>query len=192
MVGELTDSHKLRNQSSRSYEYTGIILLSVISSIVVVVSMLGVYGETFCSCSAFAFHTNISGGTTITNVEGLLAAIEARDHINAASQALLLDDNSTASLQLQLARQVLSKFIGSGVWNVTAAGNGTVAGNGTAVGNGTVASAGVATALSIAPPTSDRAAPPTSDRAAPPTSDRAAPPISDRAAPSTSDRAAIP
>ena len=88
MVAELKDSHRLENQSSRSNRYNGIILLSVILSIIVVISMLGVYGETYCSCSAFAFHTNISGGTTITNQEGLLAAIEARDHINAAESGV--------------------------------------------------------------------------------------------------------
>lgn len=125
MVAELKDSRRLKNHSSRYDKYIEIILLSVISSIIVAISMLAVYGET--SYSVFAFHTNTTGGTTINNLEGLVTAIEARDHINAASQALLIDDNSMASLQLQLAKQVLSKFIGSGVWNVTMAGNGTAA-----------------------------------------------------------------
>jgi hypothetical protein len=53
----------------------------------------------------FGFHTNSTRDTGIAsigtpNMEGLQPAIEAQEHINAASQALKNGNNSEVSLQL--------------------------------------------------------------------------------------------
>jgi hypothetical protein len=73
---------------------------------------------------AFGFHTNSTRNMTIPgiglpNMEGLQPAIEAQEHIKAASQALLGGNNSEVLLQLQLANRMLSHFTGSGLVNTS-------------------------------------------------------------------------
>jgi hypothetical protein len=105
--------------------YKNIELILITSLIYIIgAGIIGVVISDKSSFLVFGFHTNSTRNTTIPgiglpNMEGLQPAIEAQEHINAASQALQSGNNSEVLLQLQLANRMLSHFIGSGLVNTT-------------------------------------------------------------------------
>jgi hypothetical protein len=114
------------HQPANNNTYTNIELVLKISLIYIIGVGIIIGSSDKISFLVFGFHTNSTRDTGITgigtpNVEGLQSAIEAQEHINAASQALKKGNNSEVSLQLQLANQMLFQFIGGGgVGNATA------------------------------------------------------------------------
>jgi hypothetical protein len=105
--------------------YNNIKLVLIISLIFILSSsIINAVSSDRSSSPVFGFHTNSTRDMTIPglglpNMEGLQPAIEAQEHINAASQALQIGNNSEVLLQLQLANRMLSHFIGSGLVNTT-------------------------------------------------------------------------
>jgi hypothetical protein len=119
--------HQSRRRRSSSNTYKNIELVLIISLISIVgtgiIIIIGSSDDKISSL-AFGFHTNSTRGIAIPgigipNMEGLQPAIKAQEHINAASQALQNGNNSEVSLQLQLANNMLSHFIGSDLANTT-------------------------------------------------------------------------
>jgi hypothetical protein len=117
--------HKPKN--SQTYKNIGLVLMISLIYIVgagIIIIIIVVSSDDKISSPVFGFHTNSTRGIGIPgigipNMEGLQPAIKAQKHINAASQALQNGNNSEVSLQLQLANDMLSYFIGSGFANIT-------------------------------------------------------------------------
>jgi hypothetical protein len=87
-------------------------------------TIINAVSSNISSSPVFGFHTNSTRNMTtpgigLPNMEGLQPAIEAQEHINAASQALQGGNNSEVHLQLQLANRMLSHFTGSGLVNTS-------------------------------------------------------------------------
>jgi hypothetical protein len=115
-------NHLRSDNTLKNIELVLIISLICISSS----TIINVVSSTISSSLVFGFHTNSTRNMTIPgiglpNMEGLQPAIEAQEHINAASQALESGNNSEVLLQLQLANRMLSHFTGSGLVNTTTA-----------------------------------------------------------------------
>jgi hypothetical protein len=114
------------HQPTNNNTYTNIELVLIISLIYIIGVGIIIGSSDKISFLVFGFHTNSTrdigiAGIGTPNMDGLQPAIEAQEHINAASQALKNGNNSEVSLQLQLANQMLSQFIGGGgVGNATA------------------------------------------------------------------------
>jgi hypothetical protein len=113
------------HQPTNNNTYTNIELVLKISLIHIIIVGIIIGGSDKISFLVLGFHTNSTrdsgiAGIGTPNMEGLQPAIEAQEHINAASQALKNGNNSEVSLQLQLANQMLFQFIGGGVGNATA------------------------------------------------------------------------
>jgi hypothetical protein len=108
--------------------YKNIELVLIISLVYILSSgIINAVSSNKSASLAFGFHTNSTRNMTIPgiglpNMEGLQPAIEAQEHINAASRALQGGNNSEVLLQLQLANRMLSHFTGSGLGN-TSTGN---------------------------------------------------------------------
>jgi hypothetical protein len=114
--------HKPKN--SQTYKNIELVLIISLIYIIGVGIISDVSSDDKISSLAFGFHTNSTRGIAIPgigipNMEGLQPAIKAQEHINAASQALQNGNNSEVSLQLQLANNMLSYFIGSDLANTT-------------------------------------------------------------------------
>jgi ABC-type tungstate transport system permease subunit len=113
------------HQPTNNNTYTNIELVLKISLIHIIIVGIIIGSSDKISFLVLGFHTNSTrdsgiAGIGTPNMEGLQPAIEAQEHINAASQALKNGNNSEVSLQLQLANQMLFQFIGGGVGNATA------------------------------------------------------------------------
>jgi hypothetical protein len=112
------------HQPTNSNTYTNIELVLIISLIYII--GVGIIGSSDkISFLVSGFHTNSTRDIGIadigtSNMESLQPAIKAQEHINAASQALQKGNNSEASLQLQLANQMLFQLIDGGDGNATA------------------------------------------------------------------------
>jgi hypothetical protein len=113
--------HKPKN--SQTYKNIGlaliISLIYIIGAGIIIIIIVVVSSDDKISSPVFGFHTNSTRGIGIPNMEGLQPAIKAQEHINAASHALQNGNNSEVSLQLQLANDMLSYFIGSGFADTT-------------------------------------------------------------------------
>jgi hypothetical protein len=112
-------NHLRSDNTNKNIELVLIISLICISSS----SVIGASSNNYFSL-VFGFHTNSTRDMTIPgiglpNMEGLQPALEAQEHINAASQALQSGNNSEVQLQLRLANRMLSHLIGSGLVNTT-------------------------------------------------------------------------
>jgi hypothetical protein len=105
--------------------YKKIELVLIISLIYILsAGIINAVSSNKSSSLVFGFHTNSTRNMTtpgigLPNMDGLQPAIEAQEHINAASQALQNGNNSEVLLQLQLANRLLSHFTGSGLGNTT-------------------------------------------------------------------------
>jgi hypothetical protein len=114
------------HQPANNNTYTNIELVLVVSLVCIISAGIIIGSFNKISSPVFGFHTNstrsiVTSGIGTPNMESLKPAIEAQEHINAASQALKNGNNSEVSLQLQLANQMLLQFInGGGVRNATA------------------------------------------------------------------------
>ena len=114
------------HQPANNNIYTNIELVLKISLIYIIGVGIIIGSSNKISSPVFGFHTNstrsiVTSGIGTPNMEGLQPAIEAQEHINAASQALKNGNNSEVSLQLRLANQMLFQLIGGGgVGNATA------------------------------------------------------------------------
>ena len=87
-------------------------------------TIVNAVSSTMLSSIVLGFHTNSTRnmaipGMGLPSMESQQPAIEAQEHINAASQALQSGNNSEVLLHLQIANRMLSHFIGSGLVNTT-------------------------------------------------------------------------
>lgn len=98
---------------------------------IVTISIIAIGSDVVVNNSSIvlAFHTNSTGGTTVTNLEGFENAMAAQDHLNAAGQAISLGDESVAMTQIQEAYRILTQFTGTEPGNMTSAGNASIANN---------------------------------------------------------------
>jgi hypothetical protein len=113
-------NHIRSDNTLKNIELVLIITLIYISSS----SIIGAVNSNNYFSPVLGFHTNSTRDMTIPgmglpSMEGLQPAIEAQEHINAASQALQSGNNSEVLLHLQLANRMISHFTGGGLANTT-------------------------------------------------------------------------